>query len=121
MKAAAMLSALISTAFFAGADVLWSAGQADNDTADVALGPGGYQGFQDDAYFIVGRSSAEKDWPYVQPGPIDAWGGSRPHTYTIAWFFGELCGEKGADLVGCSDERHHPLREFAGFKSALED
>jgi adenine-specific DNA-methyltransferase len=40
---------------------------------------------------------------------------------TIFRFFGELCGEKGADLVGCSDERHHPLREFAGFKSALED
>jgi len=98
MKAAVTLLALMSTAFFAGADVLWSAGQADNDTADLALGPDGYHGFQDDAYFIVGRSSAEKDWPYVQPGPMDAWAGSRPHTYTVAFSLGEAPEEGNCRL-----------------------
>jgi hypothetical protein len=33
--------------------------------------------------FVVGRSAAERDWPYVQPGPDDVWAGSREHTFTI--------------------------------------
>ncbi len=94
MKAAVTLLVLMTTTVFAGADLLWSVGQADNDTADLALGPGGYRGFQDDAYYAVGWSSADKEWPYAQPGPVDDWGGSQPHTYTIIFALDET-PEKG--------------------------
>jgi len=64
---------------------LWQIGAADHDTRDLALAPRGYERFSTDPLFIVGTSDAAKDWPYVHPGPSDAWAGSRPHTFTIAF------------------------------------
>ena len=52
---------------------------------EFALAPGGYASFAQDAVFIVGKSDAKRDWPYVQPGPIDAWAGSRPHSFSIVF------------------------------------
>ena len=65
--------------------MLWQIGKADNDTRDLALGPNGYNRFTDDPLFVVGRSVAKKDWPYVHPGPGDAWAGSREHTFAIVF------------------------------------
>jgi len=67
------------------AEVLWQIGKADNDTRELALAPNGYAKFSRDALFIVGRSEARKDWPYVHPGPADAWAGGRQHTFSIAF------------------------------------
>ena len=65
---------------------LWQIGQRDTNTAEFALGPAGYRSFADDGFFIVGRSDARQDWPYVHPGPEDVWAGGRSHTFTV--FFG---------------------------------
>lgn len=61
---------------------VWSIGNTDNSAADLALGPDGYKHFlandfgYEDGYFIIGKSDAKKDFPYVLPGPDDTWGGT---------------------------------------------
>ncbi len=70
--------------------VLWSIGQKDQTSADLALGAdhpdqGFTQRFPQDPLFIVGQSDPAKDWPAIQPGPQDGWAGSRVHTFTIAF------------------------------------
>ncbi|MGB2822111.1 MAG: polysaccharide lyase family protein, partial [Phycisphaerae bacterium] len=77
------------------AELLWQIGKADNDTRELALAPKGYTEFSRDALFIVGRSDARKDWPYVHPGPTDAWAGGRQHTFSIA--FGLKAAPEGGE------------------------
>jgi len=62
---------------------LWQIGIPDGKNAEFALAPNQSAKFKEDPLFIVGQSEAQADWPYVQPGPNDAWGGSRQHTFTI--------------------------------------
>ncbi len=62
---------------------LWEIGKADRGNAEFALAPGGYTQFRNDGFFVVGSSDPKKDWPYVQPGPVDGWAGSRPHTFIV--------------------------------------
>lgn len=61
-------------------------GTADHDFSDLAIS--GHYGqfpkqFPNDVDFVVGQSDAKKDWPYVLPGPEDAWAGSRVHQFKI--------------------------------------
>ncbi len=65
---------------------LWSIGAKDNNTAEFALGPRDYQAYRQPGVFIVGASDAKKDWPYVQPGPSDAWGPGTPQTFEVFFF-----------------------------------
>jgi len=64
--------------------VIWKIGEADQKSSGMALSPKGYHQFLssdfgwEDRYFLVGYSKASKDWPYVLPGPKDAWGGTGP-------------------------------------------
>ena len=69
---------------------VWQIGQRDNNNAEFALSPGGFSRFQTDAYFLIGRSTSKRDWPYVQPGPTDGWAGSRPHTFTVLFGLADL-------------------------------
>ncbi len=62
---------------------LWEIGKPDGDDREFALAPKGYAQFKEDGFFVVGRSEAQRDWPYVQPGPGDAWAGGKPHTFTV--------------------------------------
>jgi hypothetical protein len=39
--------------------------------------------FRDDVNFTVGQSDPAQDWPYILPGPVDAWAGNKIHTFTI--------------------------------------
>jgi hypothetical protein len=61
---------------------IWSIGKNDNSTSDLALGPNDYKKFLskdfgfEDRFFLIGRSSAATDFPYVLPGPDDTWGGT---------------------------------------------
>lgn len=64
---------------------LWQIGKPDHDDREFALAPGGYNRFQRDGFFVVGRSDPKRDWPYVQPGPGDGWAGGRQHTFTIVF------------------------------------
>ena len=65
--------------------LLWQVGVPDGRTAQFALGPKDYAKFADDPLYVVGVSEAKRDWPYVHPGPADAWAGSRRHTFTICF------------------------------------
>ena len=78
----------------ADSHLLWQIGNPDHDDAEFALAPGGYAQFQNDAFFIVGQSDARHDWPYVQPGPSDAWAGARQHVFTVM-FGARLSGAAG--------------------------
>ncbi|MBT1685877.1 GH92 family glycosyl hydrolase [Dawidia soli] len=66
----------------AAATDIWSIGKNDNAAADLALGPADYKKFLsrdfgfEDRFFLVGRSNAANDFPYVLPGPDDTWGGT---------------------------------------------
>jgi len=44
----------------------------------------------DDADFAVGQSDPKKDWPWIQPGPSDAWAGSHAHTFKITFDLPEV-------------------------------
>jgi alpha-mannosidase len=74
--------------------LLWEIGKADHGNAEFALAPAGWAKFKDDGFFVVGSSDPKKDWPYVHPGPVDAWAGARPHTFIV------LFGLKSAPYGG---------------------
>jgi len=86
---AGLLAALSATAAATAqgpsdqAKTLWQIGTDDDDTAEFLLGPGRYADFPGDPTFIVGRCDPNKDWPYAQPGPDDAWAGRTSHTFSI--------------------------------------
>ena len=77
------------------ANVVWALGEADHDHAEFALAPVQYAHYlhQDfgwpDRCYVIGQSQPAEDWPYVLPGPDDAWAGSgglagiRTHTAEI--------------------------------------
>jgi hypothetical protein len=75
------------------AETLWSIGQTDQSSADLALGANHpdqefIHKFPQDPFFIIGRSDSKNDWPAIQPGPADAWANQRTHTFTIAFGLG---------------------------------
>lgn len=67
---------------------VWAIGEKDNSADDLALGPAGYKEFlandfgYEDGFYLIGKSEAGKDFPYVLPGPDDTWGGTWP---TSGW------------------------------------
>ena len=63
--------------------VLWQIGAADRTASGMALAPAGWPKYSQDGLFVVGRSDSRTAWPYVQPGPADAWAGSRSHAFTV--------------------------------------
>ena len=76
------LSTCTLTAHAAGLKTIWQIGLADDRAGEFALAPQGYKDFihQDfgwqDRFYLVGHSQPKQDWPYVLPGPADAWAGS---------------------------------------------
>ena len=83
--------------------LLWQIGKADNDTAEFALGPDRSNEysvtFGHDALFVAGQSDPKKDWPYIQPGPADAWAGSKSHNCTIMFGLKITSSEGKGQLV----------------------
>ena len=73
--------------------ILFEIGRPDRDTREFALAPSGYRDYAADGAFVVGASDAARDWPYVQPGPHDAWAGSRRHSSRV--LFGLSVAEAG--------------------------
>lgn len=78
-------------------NILWEIGKPDNNNSEFYLAPGGYNKFQEDAFFIIGKSDPKKDFPYVQPGPADSWAGNRQHTFLI--LFGLKEAPKDGDCI----------------------
>ena len=62
---------------------VWQIGTRDRNNAEFALAPHGYDHFAADGFFVVGLSDPKTAWPYVHPGPADAWAGSRSHTFCV--------------------------------------
>ena len=77
----------------APAVTVFQIGVADGDYHEFALA-GNFQSyaqtFPRDADFVVGKSDPKADWPWIHPGPADAWAGSRPHTFQITFDLPEV-------------------------------
>jgi alpha-mannosidase len=81
-----ILAALLAATSSAGEPTpLWQIGADDGRSAEFALGPRDWAKYQNDGFFVVGESDPKRDWPYVHPGPIDVWAGSRSHTFSIVF------------------------------------
>ena len=63
--------------------LLWQIGMPDTNNLEFALAPKGYNQYKEDGFLVVGESDSKRDWPYVHPGPVDGWAGSRTHTFTV--------------------------------------
>ncbi|MFD1768820.1 GH92 family glycosyl hydrolase [Sphingobacterium suaedae] len=67
---------------FAQTRVIWKIGEPDKGIKEFALAPASYRDFLkedfgwEDRFFLVGYSEIGRDWPYILPGPADAWGGT---------------------------------------------
>ncbi|MCK7554073.1 polysaccharide lyase family protein [Chitinophaga sedimenti] len=63
---------------------IWEIGRNDNSSKGMALAPNSYKDFLpkdfgwEDRFFLINHSTPQNDWPYVLPGPKDAWGGTSP-------------------------------------------
>ena len=77
-----LMVAVAAASVSASAHVVWQIGVKDGTGNEFALAPGGYNDFLqhdfgwENNYFLVGRSDAKKDFPYVLPGINDRWAGS---------------------------------------------
>ena len=77
----------------APATQVFQIGLPDGDCREFALAGdyGAYaQRFPHDANFVVGKSQAKRDWPWIHPGPMDSWAGERPHAFGIAFDLPEV-------------------------------
>lgn len=79
---------IIACNLLAGQPTVWQIGQPDSKASEFALAPDGFRDFlandfgYEDKFYLVGKSSADRDFPYVLPGPADTWGGTWP---TSGW------------------------------------
>lgn len=91
--------------------LLFAIGQPDDSGEEFALAPGSYGEFPNrfagGVLYIAGESQPGKDWPYIHPGPSDAWANSREWTLTVRFTLpDELASAAGGqalltvDLVG---------------------
>lgn len=67
------------TAPLPGNVMLFQIGEPDGKADEFALAPDGFRDFTDDGY----SHPNSENWPYVHPGPADAWAGARKHTFAI--------------------------------------
>ena len=74
---------LLPSAQGGAATTLWQIGKADHSNAEFALAPNQFARFAQDGFYVIGESTPQRDWPYVHPGPADAWAGGREHTFSI--------------------------------------
>ncbi len=103
-----LLVALASPATGADMKLLWRIGKADNSSAEFALAPKGFAAFERDGLFVVGRSAAQRDWPYAHPGPADGWAGGGGHTFTILFALAKAPAGTSRLIVDLADT--HGLR-----------
>lgn len=91
---ALLCSLLLATSAAWGAEeIIWQIGKPDHDYAEFACA-GDYHAmgkrFHRPIVFEPGRSEPARDWPFIQPGPMDVWSGLRGRPWTIRF---ELPGE----------------------------
>ncbi len=91
--------------------VIWKIGEADNQSAGLALAPADYKKFLEfdfgweNRFYLVGFSKPEKDFPYVLPGPKDSWGGTggtsgiRSHILNVLFDINKVSPAQKAKLI----------------------
>ncbi|WP_246229254.1 GH92 family glycosyl hydrolase [Sphingobacterium shayense] len=100
---------------YAQQSVIWTIGEADNKAADMALYPDAFEDFlahdfgYEDRYFMIGSSQSATDFPFVLPGPDNAWGGTgrtagiRSHFISLGFEIAE--SQKSGNFVKGNSER----------------
>lgn len=87
--AAAVAYLLIAAAGVQAEDrLIWQIGKADNNYEEFAIAHdyGSYmRDFGKANAYDPAKDDAAKSWPFIQPGPSDAWAGSREHPLTITF------------------------------------
>lgn len=67
-------------------------GTPDGSSLELALAPNGYgryaTAFPAGVNVDAGSADPARDWPYIQPGPLDAWGGSGDRTFRLRFDLG---------------------------------
>jgi len=86
-RSLALVLLLGAQAAWAAEGVVWQIGRPDRSYAEFAIA-GDYPAYAKQfgarpVVFEAGKSDAAKDWPFIQPGPTDAWAGHRAHPFTI--------------------------------------
>lgn len=76
---------ILSVALLLAGSPLLTVGKFDGRADDLAFGPGGYSAYRADPMYVAGFGEARRDWPYVIPGPGDAWAGGRPHAFSLVF------------------------------------
>ena len=85
-----LLSSILLTASvgYSAEQTVWQIGKPDHSYAEFACA-GNYQEmarrFNKPILFEPGRSDAAKDWPFIQPGPVDVWAAQRGQPWTIGF------------------------------------
>ena len=88
----AFIAGLVVASFFVpafaaeDAQVVWQIGKADKQYGDLthmANLADFAKTFPSAVNFTVGKSDPAKDFPFIHPGPKDAWAGNREHAFTI--------------------------------------
>ncbi len=87
LRVITLCTVLLSSAANAAEHVVWQIGKPDHDYAEFAFA-GNHLAFAKEfgarpVVFEVGRSEASRDWPFIQPGPIDDWSPSAGRPWTI--------------------------------------
>lgn len=71
---------IITSSVVSQQKILWQIGKMDNSAAEFALAPAGKDSFNqnfggENTVYQIGYSDTKNHWPYVLPGPMDAWAG----------------------------------------------
>lgn len=61
-------------------------GTFDHKSLELALAPGGYAQYP--TRYPNGVDFPATDWPYLHPGPADAWAGRKAHRFTLRFSLG---------------------------------
>ncbi len=82
-------------AMAAQSSVIWQIGRTDGDFAEFALAAGSDYGsyaktFPKGVTFDPGKDRPEQGWPFVHPGPADAWAGGSGHSFAIDFQLKEM-------------------------------
>jgi len=108
-----VLLLLVASPAVASQEVVWQIGQPDYSYKEFAFA-GNYAVYtgrfsQRPPVFTVGTSRPERDWPFIHPGPVDGWGGSRVNPFTIRFSLpDEPRGSFTLRIDLCDAHAHHP-------------
>lgn len=83
----ALLASVSISSLPAAENLVWQIGKPDKDYGEFAIARN-YPAYQERfgvrlIVFEIGHSDPARDWPFIQPGPSDAWAGSKIHPYGI--------------------------------------